>query len=176
MDMDFREFDGELTPDKLDEMETSQLAIRLFSNYIKDLGIWIKILWAIITRYFLVILCVATYIVMLRFQPTRMILIGLYIFFAIFWSFFPYAFKCVLIYKITSISYCVHTIIYAVIGLICWIIALGMYNTAEYERAKALSKQKFEEVRQMQRSKSKKKKDVTADDLDDMFRPKDDDE
>jgi hypothetical protein len=176
MDMDFREFDGELTPDKLDEMETSQLAIRLFSNYIKDLGIWIKILWAIITRYFLVILCVATYIVMLRFQPTRMILIGLYIFFAIFWSFFPYAFKCVLIYKITSISYCVHTIIYAVIGLICWIIALGMYNTAEYERAKALSKQKFEEVRQMQRSKSKKKKDFKADDLDDLFRPKDDDE
>ena len=135
--MNYKLIDGELTCEKLDEMETSQLVIRLFSNYVKDLPIWIKILWALITRYFLVFLCVVTYFAMLQFAPTRMILIGLYIFFYIFWSFFPYAFKCVLIYKITSISYCLHTLVYAIIGLICWIVALSMYNTSEFEDAKA---------------------------------------
>ena len=135
--MNYKLIDGELTGEKLDEMETSQLVIRLFSNYVKDLQIWIKILWALITRYFLVFLCVVTYFVMLQFNPTRMILIGLYIFFSIFWSFFPYAFKCVLIYKITSISYCLHTLVYAIIGMICWIVALSMYNTTEFEDAKA---------------------------------------
>ena len=74
---------------------------------------------------------------MLKFQSTRMILIAIYIFFAIFWSFFPYAFKCVLIYKITSISYCIHGLFYAIIGFICWIIALGMYNSEQFEDAKA---------------------------------------
>ena len=135
--VDFKLIDGELTSEKLDNMETIQLVIRLFSNYIKDLGVWIKILWAVINRFFLLIICVFTYLTMLKYQPTRMILIAIYIFFAIFWSFFTYAFKCVLIYKITSISYCIHTLFYAVIGLICWIIALGMYNTEQFEDAKA---------------------------------------
>ena len=134
--MDYYLIDGELTADKLDEMETIQLTIRLFSNYVKDIGIWIKILWAIITRFFLLFLCFLTYLAMLKFQPTRMILIAMYIFFAIFWSFFPYAFKCVLIYKITSISYCIHALFYAIIGFICWIIALSMYNTEQFEQAK----------------------------------------
>ena len=137
MSMDYKLIDGELDGDKLDKMETIQLVIRLFSNYVKDLPVWIKILWAIITRFFLLFLCILTYFAMLNFQPTRMILIAMYIFFAIFWSFFPYAFKCVLIYKITSISYCIHALIYAIIGLICWIIALSMYNTEEFEDAKA---------------------------------------
>ena len=66
-----------------------------------------------------------------------MIIIAIYIFFAIFWSFFPYAFKCVLMYKITLISHCIHTAFYAVIGLICWVIALAMYNTEQFEDAKA---------------------------------------
>ena len=145
--MNYKLIDGELTGEKLDEMETSQLVIRLFSNYVKDLPIWIKILWALITRYFLVFLCVVTYFAMLQFNPTRMILIGLYIFFSIFWSFFPYAFKCVLIYKITSISYCLHTLVYAIIGLICWIVALSMYNTTEFETAKSIGKQKLENAR-----------------------------
>jgi hypothetical protein len=145
--MNYKLIDGELTGEKLDKMETSQLVIRLFSNYVKDLPIWIKILWALITRYFLVFLCVATYFAMLQFAPTRMILIGLYIFFSIFWSFFPYAFKCVLIYKITSISYCLHTLVYAIIGLICWIVALSMYNTTEFESAKSIGKQKLENAR-----------------------------
>lgn len=135
--MDYKLIDGELTNEKLDKMETVQLLVRLFSNYIKDLALWIRILWALITRFFIVILCVITYLSMLKFQPTRMIIIALYIFFAIFWSFFPYAFKCVLIYKITNISYCVHTIFYALIGLICWIIALAMYNTEQFEDAKS---------------------------------------
>jgi hypothetical protein len=147
MSMNYKLIDGELTGEKLDEMETSQLVIRLFSNYVKDLPIWIKILWALITRYFLVFLCVLTYFLMLQFNPTRMILIGLYIFFSIFWSFFPYAFKCVLIYKITSISYCLHTLVYAIIGLICWIVALSMYNTSEFESAKSIGKQKLENAR-----------------------------
>ena len=134
--MDYNLIDGELTADKLDKMETTQLVIRLFSNYVKDLAVWIKILWAVITRYFLLFLCVMTYFAMLKFQPTRMILIAIYIFFAIFWSFFPYAFKCVLIYKITSISYCIHALFYAIIGFICWIIALSMYNTEQFEQAK----------------------------------------
>lgn len=135
--VDFKLVDGELTSEKLENMETIQLVIRLFSNYIKDLGVWIKILWAVINRFFLLIICVFTYLTMLKYQPTRIILIAIYIFFAIFWSFFPYAFKCVLIYKITSISYCIHTLFYAVIGLICWIIALGMYNTEQFEDAKS---------------------------------------
>ena len=135
--MDYKLVDGELTGEKLVKMETIQLMVRLFSNYINDRGVWINILWALITRFFLLFLCVMTYFVMLNFQPTRMILIGLYIFFAIFWSFFPYAFKCVLIYKITSISYCIHALFYAIIGLICWIIALSMFNTEQFEDAKA---------------------------------------
>jgi hypothetical protein len=135
--MDYKPVDGELTPEKLDKMETVQLVIRLFSNYTKDLGVWIKIFWALFTRFFLLFLCVITYFFMLRFDSTRMILIGLYIFFAIFWSFFPYAFKCVLVYQITSINFCVHALIYAIFGLICWIVALGMYNTQQLEDAKA---------------------------------------
>jgi hypothetical protein len=135
--MDYKPVDGELTGEKLDKMETVQLVIRLFSNYTKDLGVWIKIFWALCTRYFLLFLCVITYFVMLRFDSTRMILIGLYIFFAIFWSFFPYAFKCVLVYKITTINFCVHALIYAIFGLICWIVALGMYNTQQLEDAKS---------------------------------------
>jgi hypothetical protein len=135
--MNYQLIDGELTADKLDKMETIQLTIRLFSNYVKDLGVWIKILWALLTRYFLLFLCVLTYLAMLKFQPTRMILIAMYIFFAIFWSFFPYAFKCVLIYKITSISHCIHGLFYAIFGLICWLIALGMYNSEQFEDAKA---------------------------------------
>ena len=135
--MDYKLIDGELTGDKLDKMETLQLVIRLFSNYIKDLAVWIKILWALVTRYFLLFLCVLTYFTMLQFQPTRMILIAVYIFLAIFWSFFPYAFKCVMIYQITSISYCIHALWYTIFGLICWIIALSMYNMEQFEEAKS---------------------------------------
>ena len=135
--MDYKLIDGELTGEKLDKMETFQLIIRLFSNYVKDLAVWIKILWALITRFFIQFLCVLTYLAMLKFQPTRMILIGIYIFFAIFWSFFPYAFKCVLIYRITTLSYCIHALWYAIIGLIFWIIALAMYNTEQFEEAKS---------------------------------------
>jgi hypothetical protein len=135
--MDYKLIDGELTGEKLDKMETLQLVIRLFSNYVKDLAVWIKIFWALVTRYFLLFLCVLTYFAMLQFQPTRMILIATYIFLAIFWSFFPYAFKCVMIYQITSISYCIHALWYAIIGLICWIIALSMYNTEQFEEAKS---------------------------------------
>jgi hypothetical protein len=135
--MDFKALDGELTPEKLDKMETIQLVMRLFSNYVKDIAVWIKIFWALVTRFFLLFLCILTYFAMLRFDSTRMILIGLYIFFAIFWSFFPYAFKCALVYKITSISFCIHALIYAIFGLICWIVALGMYNTQQLEQAKS---------------------------------------
>ena len=135
--MDYQLDDGELTPNKLDKMDTIDLVIRLFSNYFKDFQVWMKIFWALLTRFFVVFLCVLTYFSMLKFQSTRMILIAIYIFFAIFWSFFPYAFKCVLIYKITSISYCIHGLFYAIIGFICWIIALGMYNSEQFEDAKA---------------------------------------
>jgi hypothetical protein len=135
--MDFKALDGELTPEKLDKMETIQLVMRLFSNYVKDIAVWIKIFWALVTRFFLLFLCILTYFAMLRFDSTRMILVGLYIFFAIFWSFFPYAFKCALVYKITSISFCIHALIYAIFGLICWIVALGMYNTQQLEQAKS---------------------------------------
>ena len=140
--MDYKLIDGELTGETLDKMETLQLVIRLFSNYIKDLGSWIKILWALVTRFFLLFLCVLTYFTMLQFDPTRMILIAIYIFLAIFWSFFPYAFKCVMIYQITSISYCIHALWYTIFGLICWIIALSMYNTTQFEEAKSITKQR----------------------------------
>jgi len=91
--MDYKLLDGELTAEKLDKMETLQLVIRLFSNYVKDIAIWIKIFWALVTRYFLLL--------------------------------------------ITSISYCVHALFYAILGLLCWIIALGMYNTQEFKDAKS---------------------------------------
>lgn len=156
--MNYQLIDGELTADKLDKMETIQLTIRLFSNYVKDLGIWIKILWAVLTRFFLVFLCVLTYIVMLRYEPTRMIIIAMYIFFAIFWSFFPYAFKCVLIYKITSISYCINGIFYAIIGLICWLIALGMYNREQLEQAKSATTSKAKTLSEKAKAKSAKAK------------------
>ena len=135
--MDYKLIDGELTGETLDKMETLQLVIRLFSNYIKYLAVWIKILWALITRFFLLFLCVITYFIMLKFQPTRMILISIYLFLAIFWSFFPYAFKCFMIYHITSITYGIHALWYAIIGLICWIIALSMYNMEQFEEAKS---------------------------------------
>ena len=135
--MDYKLEDGELTPEKLEEFETIQIIIRLFSNYVKHPSLWGKLFWELITRYFVLFICFLTYLMMLNFQPTRMIIIAIYIFFAIFWSFFPYAFKCVLIYKITSISYCIHALFYAIIGLICWIIALAMYNTEQFEDAKA---------------------------------------
>ncbi len=134
--MNYKPIDGELTADKVNKMETIQLSVRLFSNYVNDFGVWIKIVWGLITRYFIVFLCFLTYLSMLKFQSTRMILIAMYIFFAIFWSFFPYAFKCTLIYKITSISYCIHGLFYAIIGLICWLIAVGMYNSEQFEDAK----------------------------------------
>jgi hypothetical protein len=134
--MNYQLIDGELTADKVNKMETIQLSVRLFSNYVNDFGKWIKIVWGLITRYFIVFLCFLTYLSMLKFQSTRMILIAMYIFFAIFWSFFPYAFKCTLIYKITSISYCIHGLFYAIIGLICWLIAVGMYNSEQFEDAK----------------------------------------
>lgn len=156
MSMNYRLIDGELTPEKLDKMETLQLTIRLFSNYVKDLGIWIKILWALITRFFLLFLCIVTYIIMLRYAPSRMIIIAMYIFFAIFWSFFPYAFKCVLIYKITSISHCIHGLFYAILGLICWLIALGMYNTAELEQAKSVTTSKARTLSEKSKEKSAK--------------------
>lgn len=159
--MDYKLIDGELTADKLDKMETIQLTIRLFSNYVKDLGVWIKILWALITRFFLLFLCVVTYIVMLRYAPTRMIIVAMYIFFAIFWSFFPYAFKCVLIYKITSISHCIHGLFYAIIGLICWLIALGMYNSAELEQAKSVTTSKARSMSEKAKEKSAKMKAAT---------------
>ena len=135
--MDYKLIDGELTPETLDKFDTIDLVIRLFSNYFKDFTVWMKIFWALLTRFFLVFICFLTYLMMLNFQSTRMILIAIYIFFAIFWSFFPYAFKCVLIYKITTISYCIHALFYAIIGLICWIIALGMYNTEQFEDVKS---------------------------------------
>ncbi len=137
MSMDYKLIDGELTGEKLDKMETLQLVVRLFSNYVKDLPVWIKIFWALITRFFVLSLCVLTYFGMLQYDSTRVIIIAMYIFFAIFWSFFPYAFKCVLIYKITTISYCINTLWYAIIGLICWIIALSMYNTEQFEEARS---------------------------------------
>ena len=156
--MNYQLIDGELTADKLDKMETIQLTIRLFSNYVKDLGVWIKILWALLTRYFLLFLCVLTYLSMLKFQSTRMILIALYIFFAIFWSFFPYAFKCVLVYKITSISYCIHGLFYALFGLICWLIALGMYNSEQLEQAKSVTTSKARTLSEKAKEKSAKMK------------------
>ena len=66
--MDFKQMDGELTGDKLDKMETFQLVMRLFSSYVKDIVSWIKIFWALVTRYFLLFLCVMTYIFMLQFN------------------------------------------------------------------------------------------------------------
>lgn len=87
-----------------------------------------------------------------------MILIALYIFFAIFWSFFPYAFKCVLVYKITSISYCIHGLFYAIFGLICWLIALGMYNSEQLEQAKSVTTSKARTLSEKAKEKSAKMK------------------
>jgi hypothetical protein len=127
----------DLAPDVLKKEATFDIFFKLFSE--ANLSVprrWFTILWAFILRFALPILCIATYITMLNYKSTKYIIIAMYIFFGIFWGFFPYAFKCIMLYNLTSISTCVNTLFYAFIGLICWIVALAMYNEEEFKRIK----------------------------------------
>ena len=119
-------------PDKnenFDKATNSDLFIKLVQpGYVKKPKLWFSIIWILITTNLLPISLFITYIVMLGFQSTKLIIIGLYIFGGIFWGFFPYYLKCIMLYKITGIATCTHRLVYPLIGLIFWIIALSMHN------------------------------------------------
>jgi len=112
---------------------SNQTSLELFSHlinksYITKPGLWFNILWNLIINNIIVVACVLTYILMLSNQTSRSIIVIIYIFFSIFWSIFPYYLRCIMLYKITGISSCRHRLIYSLIGLLCWCIALFIYN------------------------------------------------
>ena len=115
--------------ENFNEATNSELLIKLVQpGYLNDAKLWWSIVWRLITTNLLPIALFITYIVMLGFQSTKLIIIGLYIFGGIFWGFFPYYLKCIMLYKITGIATCTHKLVYPLIGLIFWIIALSMHN------------------------------------------------
>jgi hypothetical protein len=126
----------ETNPDLITTQSNGELFTHLINKeYISKPALWFSILWNIIINFgnnifnnLIVVCCVVTYIVMTRFESTRAIIVAIYIFFAIFWSIFPYYLRCIMMYKITGISTCGHKLIYSLIGLICWCIALFIYN------------------------------------------------
>jgi hypothetical protein len=119
-------------PDKnenFNEATNSELLIKLVQpGYLNEAKLWWSIVWRLITTNLLPIALFITYVVMLGFQSTKLIIIGLYIFGGIFWGFFPYYLKCIMLFKITGIATCTHRLVYPLIGLIFWIIALSMHN------------------------------------------------
>jgi hypothetical protein len=115
--------------ENFDKATNSDLLIKLVQpGYIKKPKLWFSIIWILITDNLIPISLFITYIVMLGFQSTKLIIIGLYIFGGIFWGFFPYYLKCIMLFKITGIATCTHRLVYPFIGLIFWIIALSMHN------------------------------------------------
>jgi hypothetical protein len=115
--------------ENFDEATNSELFIKLVQpGYVKKPKLWWSIIWILITTNLLPISLFITYVVMLGFQSTKLIIIGLYIFGGIFWGFFPYYLKCIMLFKITGIATCTHRLVYPLIGLIFWIIALSMHN------------------------------------------------
>lgn len=115
--------------ENFDKATNSELFIKLVQpGYVKKPKLWFSIVWILITDNLLPIALFITYIVMLGFQSTKLIIIGLYIFGGIFWGFFPYYLKCIMLFKITGIATCTHRLVYPLIGLIFWIIALSMHN------------------------------------------------
>ena len=115
--------------ENFDKATNSELFIKLVQpGYVKKPKLWFSIIWILITTNLLPIALFITYVVMLGFQSTKLIIIGLYIFGGIFWGFFPYYLKCIMLYQITGIATCTHKLVYPLIGLIFWIIALSMHN------------------------------------------------
>lgn len=115
--------------ENFDNATNSDLFIKLVQpGYIKKPKLWFSIVWILITDNLIPISLFITYVVMLGFQSTKLIIIGLYIFGGIFWGFFPYYLKCIMLFKITGIATCTHRLVYPLIGLIFWIIALSMHN------------------------------------------------
>ena len=115
--------------ENFDKATNSDLFIKLVQpGYVKKPKLWWSIIWILITTNLLPISLFITYVVMLGFQSTKLIIIGLYIFGGIFWGFFPYYLKCIMLFKITGIATCTHRLVYPLIGLIFWIIALSMHN------------------------------------------------
>lgn len=115
--------------ENFDNATNSDLLIKLVQpGYVKKPKLWFSIIWILITDNLIPISVFITYVVMLGFQSTKLIIIGLYIFGGIFWGFFPYYLKCIMLFKITGIATCTHRLVYPLIGLIFWIIALSMHN------------------------------------------------
>ena len=119
----------ETNPDLISTQSNGELFTHLINKaYASKPALWFSILWNLIINNLIVVCCVGTYILMMAFQSSRAIIVAIYIFFAIFWSIFPYYLRCIMLYKITGISTCGHKLIYSLIGLLCWCIALFIYN------------------------------------------------
>ena len=117
--------------ENFEEEPTSELLSKLIKKlYLKSPGIWFKIIWTLIVRYPVHILCFITYQLMLLFEPTKLIVIGVYMFLGIFWGFFPYFLKCIMMYELIGITGS-HKLVYAALGLIFWGIGILIYNMSE---------------------------------------------
>ena len=117
--------------ENFEEEPTSELLSKLIKKlYLKSPGIWFKIIWTLIIRYPVHILCFITYQLMLLFEPTKLIVIGVYMFLGIFWGFFPYFLKCIMMYELIGITGS-HKLVYAALGLIFWGIGILIYNMSE---------------------------------------------
>lgn len=117
--------------ENFEEEPTSELLSKLIKKlYLKSPGIWFKIIWTLIIRYPVHILCFITYQLMLLFEPTKLIVIGVYMFLGIFWGFFPYFLKCIMMYELIGITGS-HQLVYASLGFIFWGIGILIYNMSE---------------------------------------------
>jgi len=132
-DNQFKETSGPLPEERDSELIGKQTNGELFSHllnerYVSKPALWFNILWNLIIKNVLVVCCVITYIIMMRIESARNIIVVIYIFFAIFWTIFPYYLRCIMLYEITGISTCSHKLLYSLIGLLFWCIALYIYN------------------------------------------------
>jgi hypothetical protein len=117
--------------ENFEEEPTSELLSKLIKKiYLKAPAIWFKIIWTLIIRYPVHILCFITYQLMLLFEPTKLIVIGVYMFLGIFWGFFPYFLKCIMMYELIGITGS-HKLVYAALGLLFWGIGILIYNMSE---------------------------------------------
>jgi hypothetical protein len=119
----------EIDPNLISTQSNGTLVSNMLNEkYVSKPALWFNILWNLIIKNVLVVCCVITYIIMIRIESARNIIVVIYIFFAIFWSIFPYYLRCIMLYEITGISTCSHKLLYSLIGLLCWCIALYIYN------------------------------------------------
>jgi hypothetical protein len=111
----------------LDSKTTSELLWDLFDpKILKKPPEWFSTVWALLTSCTLEILCIVTFILMNMFDVSKRILAVIYLFIAIFWGFFPYFLKDILIYNAFKISGLPNSI-YAGLGIFFWFLGLMVY-------------------------------------------------